>query len=83
MGFAPKRQNTPCWLAVFEFFPPKPKILSSYGQNTSKKNQIKLFPKKSWFGPTATKKGASADLLLQTVAAGTVSPFIEYGDLAG
>ena len=29
-----------------------------------------------------TKKGASADMLLQTVSAGSISPFIEYGDLS-
>ena len=29
-----------------------------------------------------TKKGASADMLLRTVSTGSISPFIEYGDLS-
>ena len=53
-------------------------------ENTRKENvKINWCKGDKMLANCLTKKGASADLLLQTVAAGTVSPFIEYGDLAG
>ena len=53
-------------------------------ENTRKENvKINWCKGDKMLANCLTKKGVSADLLLQTVAAGTVSPFVEYGDLAG